>query len=342
MTPENSRNNLPYAFWFVSAVVGGLLLTALLVKLAGYPAGPALREMVKGAVGGWGALARTLAYATPLLITGLAVAVAFRAGVWNIGAEGQMLMGSAVTTFVALRVGGVALPLACGSVAGMLWAAGPGALRAWMRTQEVITTIMFNFIALYAVKYAVREPALLQKALEPDPISPVIGPASRLPRLIDGEPLHVGLFVALACAGALWWYLNRTTWGFRLRTVGMNARAAKTAGMNVPRVQFGAMLLSGALAGLAGSMEILGTQYQQHDPHPLNPGFGYTAIAIAMLGRLHPFGILAAAVFFGALEAGAQRMGTEAGVPQVVVRMVEGLLLLLFLAADRIRSERST
>lgn len=281
-------------------------------------------------------LSATLVRATPLILTGLAVALAFRAGVLNLGAEGQLLVGGAAAATAGIALlpifGGatVAASLLAGAAAGACWAGIAAWLRRRFRVLEVISTIMLNFVALYLVGWLVRGP--LQEPTHGYPQSATLAPGARLPLLVPNSRLHAGLALALAAAGALWWTLRATAAGFRLRAVGLNPAAATSAGLvDVPRVTARAFLASGALAGLAGAVEVTGVTFALYD---LSPGYGYTAIAVALLAGLHPLGVVATGTLFGALEAGATAMQRDAGVPAAVAGVVEAALVLVVLGVD--------
>jgi simple sugar transport system permease protein len=202
---------------------------------------------------------------------------------------------------------------------------------------EVISTIMLNFVAQYLTGWLVRGP--LQEPTRVNPQSATLAPELQLPMLLDGTRLHAGVLLMIVVAIAVWWWLRSTASGFRVRAVGATVTAAASAGgIDVPHALFGAFLVSGLLAGFAGSVEYTGITYALYEN--FSPGYGYTAIAVALLARLHPLGVLATALLFGALEAGANAMQRDAGVPSVVVSVVEALLILLVLAADRWRSSR--
>jgi simple sugar transport system permease protein len=225
--------------------------------------------------------------------------------------------------------------LAGGAAAGAAWAGIAAVLRRRFGVLEVISTIMLNFVALYGVGYLVRGP--LQEPLRIYPQSPTLDAGARLPALIPGTRLHVGFALAVACAAALWWVLRYTAAGFRVRASGLNPSAAASAGrVNVARTTAAAFLASGALAGLAGAVEVTGVTYALYEN--ISPGYGYTAIAVALLARLDPLATLATGVLFGALEAGAGAMQRDAGVPSVVVSVVEATLILLVVAAGRRRA----
>ena len=319
----------------IAAVLLGLL--ALTISLAGHDTGRALHALWQGAFGSSYVLSSvTLVRTVPLVLGGLAVAIAIRAGVWNIGVEGQILTGAATCTALGLVVGTwpsiIAIPivLLAGAAAGAAWAGIAATLRRRFGVLEVISTIMLNFVALHAVGYLVRGP--LQEPLGIYPQSAELAQSLHLPRLIPGTRLHWGLVIALVSAGALWWYLARTAGGFRIRAAGASPSAARSAGsIDVGRTSAGAFLVSGALAGLAGAIEVTGVTFALYET--ISPGYGYTAIAVALLARLDPLLVVASGVLFGALEAGAGAMQRDAGVPSVLVSVITATLILIVLAA---------
>lgn len=324
-----------------AAAVLALAGTAIALELAGYDAAIAMRALWSGSFGSWFAVgSATLVRAVPLILAGLAVAIAFRAGVWNIGAEGQLLVGAAAATSLSLVLGAapmaIVLPVALigGTAAGAGWAGIAAILRERFGVLEVISTIMLNFIALYLVSYLVRGP--LQEPLGIYPQSSSIPDAARLPLLAPPSRLHAGIIIAALAAPALWWFLRFTAAGFRLRAVGANPSAARSAGgIAVGRVVMRTLLLSGALAGIAGAAEVSGVTYALYEN--ISPGYGYSAIAVALLARLDPLGVVVSGVFFAALESGALAMQRDAGVPSVVVYLVEAVLILLLLVAPAAR-----
>lgn len=325
------------------AVVSFVAFAAVWValRLAGLDATHALVALWNGSLGsGYALTSSTLVRATPLILTGLAVALAFRAGVWNIGAEGQLLAGAATATAVGLFVTPLSGPftvvvaLLLGALAGAIWAWIAAELRNRFGVLEVISTIMLNFVALYAVGYLVRGP--LQEATHVYPQSDPLPALARLPGLIEGTRLHWGFVLALIAAPMIWWVLRYTAAGFRVRLVGQNPEAARIAGrVDVERTAMRVFLVSGALAGLAGAIELTGVTFALYEN--ISPGYGYTAIAVALLAGLDPLGVMATGLLFGALEAGSLSMQREAAVPAVVVNVVEALLVLLILAVVRWR-----
>jgi simple sugar transport system permease protein len=322
------------------AVLGAaFVLLALLLLATGHDVGQALTALVRGAFGSYYAItSATIVRMVPLGFAGLAVSLAFRAGILNIGAEGQLLVGAAAATALAVPLAAVsplvAIPtlLIAGAGAGAAWAAIAALLRLRFGVLEVISTIMLNFVAQYLTGWLVRGP--LQEPTKVNPQSASLAESLHLPVLLEGTRLHAGVLLMVAVAIGAWWWLTHTASGFRVRAVGMNVTAARSAGeVAVTRTVFGAFVLSGLLAGLGGAVEYTGITYALYEN--FSPGYGYTAIAVALLARLHPVGVLGTALLFGALEAGANAMQRDAGVPSVVVSVVEALLILLIVAADR-------
>lgn len=325
-------------------LVLALLLLAVLLAATGHAVVPALAALLRGAFGSWYAISSaTLVRMIPLGFTGLAVALAFRAGVLNVGAEGQLLAGAAAATALSVLVGGsppviaIAVMLVGGALAGALWGGIAGLLRVRFGVLEVISTIMLNFVALYLTGWLVRGP--LQEPGRINPQSAALPEALHLPILIAGTRLHAGILIFLAAAAALAVWLFSTASGFRAQAIGANPNAAAVAGqINVSRTMLKVFILSGLLAGLGGAVEYLGVTFALYEN--LSPGYGYTAIAVALLARLHPVGVVITALLFGALESGANAMQRDAGVPSVVVSVVEATLILLVVAADRWRKSK--
>jgi general nucleoside transport system permease protein len=325
--------------------LGILALLAAVLAASGFDVGASLSALVRGAAGSsYAIFSATLVRATPLVLTGLAVALAFQGGILNIGAEGQLLAGAAVAAGVALAWGtslgaaALVLALAAAAAAGAAWAAIPAWLKRRFGVLEVISTIMMNFVALYGVGYLVRGP--LQEPTRIYPQSSSIPAATHLPMLVPGTRLHVGFAIAVAAALVAWHVVRNTSAGFRLRAVGANPSAAASAGqVDVAAVSLRAFLVSGALAGLAGGVEVAGVTYALYEN--ISPGYGYTAIAVALLAGLHPGLVLVSGIFLGALEAGAASMQREAGVPLVLVSVVEAMIILAIVGARAVLARRA-
>jgi len=326
----------------VAASILALIAVGLVIAAGGYDVAQAGAALWNGAAGSaYAFLSGTLVRATPLIIVGLSVAIAFQAGVLNIGAEGQLLAGAAATTAVGLVVaslpGWVSIPLELGAgmAAGALCAAIAAALKRSFGVLEVISTLMLNFVALYGVSYLVRGP--LQEPTHTYPLTPPLAQSARLPMLFPGQQLHVGFVAAVALAVATWWFMRATAGGFRVRIAGAGAAAAASAGrVPVERVLFSTFLWSGAIAGLGAAVQVTGVTYQLFEG--ISPGYGYTAIAVALLARLDPLAVIVAGIFFGGLEAGGAGMQRDAGVPAGFVNVIEALVILGVLAVDRARA----
>ena len=317
---------------------------ALVLLVLGQDPGAAFRALWNGAFGSWYALtSATLVRATPLIVLGLGFSLALRAGALNIGMEGQFLAGAIAAAWVGLRFGEVAGPLAVPLVfgaallAGALWVAIPVVLKLKFGVLEVISTLLLNFVAESLVSLMVQGP--LQEAKRIYPQSDLVPAAVRLPTL-GGSRLHLGFALAVLLAVALQWVYARTAWGFHLKAVGASPRAAWISGRIASARLFAvALLLSGALAGLGGGLEISGVTYALFQN--LSPGYGFTAIAVALLARGHPLGILLTGLLFGALEAGAGAMQREAGIPAVAVAIAQAVIIVVVLLADVVARRRA-
>jgi simple sugar transport system permease protein len=328
--------------------IAGVVVFAI-AAAAGFDVEVAARAAFRGAFGGSMAIvSATLKRATPLLFLGIAVAVAFRAGVLNIGAEGQFLTGAAAAVITGLQLHGaptwlvVPCELGAGILGGACWAGIAAWLRARFRVQEVVSTLLLNIIALNVVGYLIRGP--FQEPTGAYPQSALLEPSARLPLLIEGQRLHLGFVIALAIAVWCWWVFAHHAAGFRLLLTGASRSAAASAGMvAVETVEARALLVSGGIAGLAGAAESTGVTFALYEG--LSPGYGYTAIAVALLAGLHPLGIIVSAVLFGALGAGADAMQRDAGVPAELAGVIAALVVLGMLAlpgVSRVRDRRAT
>jgi len=332
--------------WLSAGAVGaGLVVLVLVLILAGHDPARALAAMWNGAFGSWDALvSAVLPRSVPLIIIGLGVGFAFRGGALNIGAEGQFYAGAVAATWVGVRLVSWPSPLAIGAtlsaafVAGLLWVTVPVILRVRFGVLEVISTLLLNFVAEAGVSWMVQGP--LQEARHTYPQSDPIAAAARLP-LVPGTRLHLGFLFALLLAGMLWTVYRRTLWGFQLGATGTGALAAEIIGrINTRRMIAVALLVSGAISGLAGGTEVAGVSYALFQN--LSPGYGFTGIAVALLARLNPLGTVATGLMFAALEAGAGGMQREAGVPAVLVYLIEAVIIVAVLLADAAQRRDST
>lgn len=318
----------------VVAVLGSLILCSGLVLLAHSSPLTAYWIILKSAFGGKIGITETFAKAAPMVLTGLAAVVAFRARFWNIGGEGQLLMGAMLAAYVG---GNAAVPVALlialmiigGFVAGSLAAMLPAVLKSRFKVDDVVSTLMLNFIIYYAMMALLSGPWKDPTTGWPD--SPDIRPEAQFPNLLHGTRLHLGVVVALVASLLCSFLLRRTTLGFSIDAVGENARAAHHAGMRVNRVMLAAAALSGGLAGLAGVGEVGGIQYQVMSS--ISPGYGYSGLVVAMLARLNPIGVLPAAIFLAAVTAGADEMSRRTGVPVFLADVIQGVTLIAMLIA---------
>jgi general nucleoside transport system permease protein len=282
----------------------------------------------------------SLVASSPYILTGLAVAVGFRGGLFNIGAEGQFFMGALGSAFVGYSLKGVSpvihLPLALlgGAIAGGAWAFLPGLLKAKTGAHEVVTTIMMNWIAFRLSDWLLNGP---MKATGYRPLTPVVEESAMLPRFFP-DPLRFnwGFFLAIGIAFFIWWLLFKTTVGYEIRSVGANPNAAKYAGMNISNNIILIMVVSGALAGLGGAVQVLGTDHWVGQG--FSAGFGFDAIALALICNSHPLGVVLAALLFGVLRGGATSMQSLAGIPIDIISVIQGLVIVFIAAPVIIRA----
>jgi simple sugar transport system permease protein len=290
-----------------------------------------------GGVAVFGPISDTLVNAAPLILGGLSVAVAFRAGLFNIGVQGQLIMGAILAGYVGFSwhlPAGIHLIVAllAGIVGGAIWGGVVGYLKAKTGAHEVITTIMLNYVAVYLLGYLLTVNGF-QAPHQTEAITPRVLPTARLPHLFGS--LHAGLIIALLAAVLCWWLLSRSTLGFRLRAVGANPFAARTAGMNIERNYLVVMVIAGALAGLVGCSQVLGTR--QVVTQDVDAGFGFDAITVALLGRGSPGGTVLAGLLFGAFRAGGIVMASQTSTPADVVSVIEPVMVLFIAAPALVR-----
>jgi simple sugar transport system permease protein len=316
------------------AILATLVLCSSLILLAGANVFDAYGALFAGALGSRFNLVETVVKAAPLVLTGLAVAVAFRAKFWNIGAEGQLLAGAMAAAFVGAREDLPAWSLVpamilAGALAGAATAALPAVLRVRLKVDDVVATLMLNFVIFYAMMALLDGP--WKDPLSGYPDSPDIRMDAEFPVLLEATRLHLGVLLAGLAAIATWLLLTRTTLGFRIRAVGANARAAAHGGIAVGRVMLLAAAISGALAGLAGVGEVAGLHFQVMSGLPT--GYGYTGIVVAMLAGLNPLGVVPSALFFAAVATGVESMARQTGVPVFLGDVIQGTSLICMLSA---------
>lgn len=328
----------------LGALAVGLLFAALTIWASGGQPGPALHSLVTGAFGSETGILRSLAKATPLIFSGLSVAVALKGGLFNIGAEGQLLVGGIASAWAGYALAGLPtfvhlpLALAAGAIAGAAWGLIPGLLKAYRGSHEVIVTIMLNYIAInlthYLVGHPLKDPA--SDALR----TPAVLPSARLASLDDvsstalnalgitGRSTHfsAGFLLALISAGVVAFLIRRTALGFEIRAVGAGPDAARTAGILVSRTIVKTMTISGALAGLAGAVEVLGVHRRFLDA--FSPGYGFDSIAVALLGGLNAGGVVLSALLFGGLNSGALQMETFTDTPRQIAGIIQAVVIV--------------
>lgn len=355
------------------AVLGALIIGAIVLILLGVNPLEAYMAMLSGAFTNKNGLADTLVKAIPLLLVGLGIVIAFRANVINIGAEGQLIVGAILTTYLAVALGEtwpgwlvILIGLVAGTLMGAFWAGIPGLLKARLNVNEILSTIMMNQIAIQVGFYLLRGPMIDPKEVEAGTNIPH---SARLPRptdmprftdmaqwlgfsesasdlnltgfgseiyglLVEPTRLHSGLFLAVLMAVLVYVFLWRTTIGYRIRAVGLNPSASRYAGINVPRYQVLSMGLSGAFAGLAGAVEILGLHHRMFEPLAVSAGYGFSGIVVALFGKLHPLGAIPSAFLFGGLLVGGDKMQRATQVPQVFITALLGLVVIFVVSSD--------
>lgn len=321
--------------WRAAASVAlAFAITAGLILLAGKDPFSAYWHLVTGAVGSWDRIVVGLNKSTPYLLCAVGIALCFRGRVMNIGAEGQLAVGGAAASAVALAFGGwsgwavLPLAMAAGAAGGAAWAGIGASIRVFRGVNEVLVTLLLNFIALLLVA------ELLHGRLGEEgagfPQSPLFEATAWLPKLVPGTDLHLGIALAIIAAVAGNYMLWRTTLGFRWRVAGASVNAARYAGISPGRTVFGLMATAGGLAGLAGAIECLGVHYRLIEG--FSAGFGFNAVAVALMGGLNPLFVIPAALFFGFLETGALAMQRQVGVPSSLVLVIQGLTMVFVLS----------
>jgi simple sugar transport system permease protein len=355
------------------AVLAAFIVGAMILLLQGVNPLEAYQSMVVGAFGSKNGLADTLVKATPLLLVGLGIAIAFRGGVINIGAEGQLIVGALLTTYLGLQLGDrmngvlvIIIGLVAGALMGGIWGAIPGYLKAQLGVNEILSTVMMNQIAIQIGYYLLRGPMIDPAELEAGtniPQSARLVRTADMPRFtniaeslgftesakdldltgyvkelygvfIEPTRLHSGFIFAVVMAILVYIFLWRTTIGYRIRAVGLNPHASRYAGINVKRNMVMSMTLSGLFAGLAGAVEILGLHHRMFEPTAVSAGYGFSGIVAALFGKLHPLGIIPSSILFGGLLVGGDKMQRAMQIPQVLIQAILGLVVLFVVSTD--------
>ena len=320
--------------WSLVSIILALLVSAVIMLMTGYDPGAAFFQL---AIGALTRMDQVIWRATPLILTGLSVALAFKCGLFNIGPEGQLYIGSMAATVTGYMIAlpYVVHPIAClavAAIAGGLWGFVPGLLKAYRGAHEVVTTMMLSYTAILFTQYLAAGPLREPGEYQWNAQTPPILNTAILPNIV-GPYLHLGIVVAILCVVGVWFLINRTVLGYELRAVGQNMEAAEYAGINPKKNMALALAISGGLAGLAGAGEIMGYHHRFVDGW--SRGLGFDGITVAVLGSNNPFGCFAAGIFFGALRVGGNRMHQVAHVPAEMVGVIQGLIVL-FVAAPRL------
>ncbi|MFQ5762048.1 MAG: ABC transporter permease [Candidatus Bathyarchaeia archaeon] len=322
-----------------------LVAGAIMLAATGFNPLAAYQALGAGAFGTQFNAGSTFVKATPLMLIGVGLAVAFKCKVWNIGAEGQLLMGATFGSWFALTFGWmhaaalIPLIIIFGFAGGAFWALIPAVLKTRLGVNEIITTLMMNFIAFYLLDFLVYGPLRDPSPLSGEfPYSAPMPDSARFFIIVPGTTVHLGLIIALLFAVAIFFLMSRTTLGYQIRATGTNPKAARYGGISVNRTIIMAMLISGGLSGVAGMSEVAGVTVRLFTAITVN--YGYLAIAVALLGKLHPLGIVLSSILFAALVNGGDTMQRALGVPIVLVLVFEGLVVLLALSSDFLTRRR--
>lgn len=328
----------------VSALIVSFLLSSFLIFLTGADVTEAFVALYEGAFGSWNAFVETLVKATPLIMTGLSVVVVFKGKIWSIGAEGQFFAGAMASYWVINKLAGqhpllifIAILIA-GFLGGAICGLIPGYLKARLGIDEVIVTVMLNYIIIYLLTFLLSSVGPWRDPTQFYYWSAFIPEEAQFPRLFSNARLHAGFIVALVVSLLVYWMFKKTRFGFEVRAVGLNITASKFKGVNVANIIMIALLLSGGIAGLAGAGEVAGLHYRLKTA--ISKGYGYTGIIIAMLAELNPFGVIPAAILFGGLINGSNRMQVVTGVPVPLVYVIQATTLFFILATTVLSSYR--
>lgn len=320
----------------LGAIILALLASSGLILAVGAQPVVAFRALFLGAFGNTNSLAETLLKATPLLFAALGMCTAFTARIWNIGAEGQLYIGALMTAIVGIYVPMasrfIAIPvlMLASFLAGGCWAAIPGWLKGRFGVSEIITTIMMNYIAIFLISYMIHHPLRDPQGYLPQ--SQTLQASAKLPILITKTRLHLGIVLGILAAFIVYMIFKKTTLGYQMRVVGHNPLAGKYGGIHVSRIILISMLFSGGLAGIAGMVEIAGVHLRLFEN--ISPGYGYTAIVIALLSYLHPLVVIVVSILFAGLIVGADAMQRMAGLPAALAYVVQGFIVLFVLASE--------
>jgi len=325
------------------AIVFALLIGAILLSFAGINPWEAIPYLIKGSFGNRYGFGETLTRFIPLLFSSLSFAVAHKSGFFNVGAEGQLLVGAVGAVLVGAYIQGlppvlhISLAIAGGIVFGAVWAGIAGLLKIFLGSNELINTMMLNYVAVLLVDYLIHGP--LKPADSYLYVSAAVLPSAKLPILLSKTPLHLGFIISLVVTAAVFYIVYRTPIGFQLRTVGANLRSAAYAGINIVGVTTVALIMTGGLAGMGGAIELLGTQFKIING--FSAGYGYDGIGVAVMGRYHPVGIVLATLLFAVIRVGMGAMQRGAGVPFPLLNVIQGLIIVFVIASGYLTNKLS-
>ena len=340
-----ARNNMGVISTLISilAIALALFVGGILIALAGINPWEAITYLIKGSFGNRYGFGETLTRFVPLLFSSLSFAVAHKAGFFNVGAEGQLLMGAVGAVLVGAYIEGlnpvlhVTLCILAGIVFGAIWAGIAGMLKIFLGSNELINTMMLNYVAILFVDYLVHGPIK-----PPDSylyVSAAVLPSAKLPIILSKTPLHMGFIISLVVTAGVFYLIYRTPVGYQMRTVGANLKAASYAGINIIRVTAVALIVTGGLAGMGGAMELLGTQYKIIPG--FSAGYGYDGIGVAVMGRYNPVGIVLATLLFAVIRVGMGAMQRGAGVPFPLLNVIQGLIIIFVIASGYLTNRLS-
>lgn len=322
----------------LASIVVALVLGAVILSAMGYDAGKAYSSLLKGAFGSKNSIAETLIQTTPLIFTALSYAIALRCGMVNLGAEGQLYIGAILGSLAGSHIHGlppvihILFVLLCGFIGGALWGLIVAVLKMKFGASELITTIMLNYIALEFVSFCVTNPPFRDATPGAAPRMPSVVDAVKLPIILPQTRLHLGIIFALIAVLIYYVFMWKTTRGYEMRVIGMNPNAGRYSGMNIPVNSILSMFLAGGFAGLGGIINIIGLQYFLTEGFSNN--FGFSGVAVALLGVCSPVGIIVSGILFGALNAGGVKMQLLAKVPSASIYMIQGMIIIFAVSRE--------
>lgn len=331
-----SKNILAQLLKPIAAIAAAMVVGAFLILYAGANPIKAYQSLLTGAFGSFYNFTEVLVKASPLWLAGLGVAISFKAGIFNVGAEGQIMMGALATAWIGVVLGSlpmvILLPVTmlAAVLAGGIWASIPGMMKAKLGVDEIITTIMFNYIATWVVSYFVTGP--LKDPAGVNPQTAELGAGAQLPILVKATRLHAGLILTLLLIVVMYFVMKKSTFGYKVRLLGSSLTVARASGINVPVTLVTTMIISGGLSGLAGMMEISGLHHRLLNS--FSPGYGFTAVVVALLGNLNPMAVFVSGFFFAAMTVGANEMQRSVAIPTSLISVIQGLIVFFVLVSE--------